>query len=175
MEFANRPGVALQDDLVAEMEAALEDTDPFVREVVLLTTIQLHRFRSMRAADLDQAHESVNRLAALNHPAVISALVEVAENSRTGYVPRRGARRRRTTNALAWWRCCGWCVAHGSGPADGCGRLFDRDQHIVKAANGPWSFFPGTGAVRKRGTGRLTGQIPKAAPGAGSVIRFRYM
>jgi len=159
VEFANRPGVALQDDLVAEIEAALEDTDPFVREVVLLTTIQLHRFRSMRTADLDQAHESVNRLAALNHPAAISALVEVVENPRTGYV--RGEQGSEEADngrsrLVALLRLVEWHTAVAQQTVRG--RLFDRDEHIVKAAKRALELFPGDWSAPLRGTGRLTSQ-----------------
>lgn len=158
VEFANRPGLALQDDIVAEIEAALEDSDPIVREVMLLTAIQLHRFRAMRTADLDQAHESVNRLAALNHPAVIPALVEVLENPRTGYV--RGEQGTEETDngrsrLVALLRLVEWHTAVAQQSVRG--RLFDRDEHIVKAAKRALELFPGDWSGPLKGTRKLAG------------------
>lgn len=156
VEFANRPGVAQQDDLVAEIEAALDDGDPIVREVALLTTIQLHRFRSMRSADLDQAHESVNRLAGLNHPAVIRALVEIVENPRTGYIHgEQGSEEADNgrSRLVALLRLVEWHTAEAQQTVRG--RLFDRDEHIVKAAKRALELFPGEWTGPLKGTGRL--------------------
>ncbi len=163
VEFANRPGLALQDDIVAEVEAALDDGDPIVREVALLTTIQLHRFRCMRTADLDEAHESVNRLAALNHPAVIPVLIEVVENPRTGYI--QGAEGTEETDngrsrLVALLRLVEWHTAQAQQTVRG--RLFDRDEHIVKAAQRALELFPGDWSGPLKGT---TGRLPKLEEG----------
>lgn len=159
VEFANRPGVALQDDLVAEIEAALEDPDPIVREIILLTTIQLHRFRSMRTADLDQAHESVTRLAQLNHPAVIRSLVEIVETPRTGYVRTEQGTEEADNNRsrlVALLRLVEWHTAEAQQTVRG--RLFDRDEHIVKAARRALELFPGDWSGPLKATGRLPSQ-----------------
>lgn len=84
-EFANRTGVAQDDQLLAELQAAAQDADPLVRETMTLAVIQMYRFRAMRAGDLDVAHEAVLQLTRLEHPAAIPVLVEVAANARTGY------------------------------------------------------------------------------------------
>jgi hypothetical protein len=84
-EFANRPGIAQDDAALEELAAAKEDADPLVRELVWMTLIQLHRFRAMRFADLDLAHESVQELARMQNRAVIPALAEILKSHRTGF------------------------------------------------------------------------------------------
>ncbi|MFP3854251.1 MAG: hypothetical protein ACLFWD_08165 [Anaerolineales bacterium] len=84
-EFANRPGIAQDDAVMEELEAAADDPDPLVRELVQLTLIQLHRFRAMRFADLDVAHSSVQTLARMKTRAVVPVLAEILKSARTGY------------------------------------------------------------------------------------------
>ncbi len=69
VEFANRAGMAQDDDAIQEIEEALKDPDPLVREVAALTAIQLHKFRALRIADLDVAHRSTQKLAQIKFPA----------------------------------------------------------------------------------------------------------
>jgi hypothetical protein len=92
VEFANRPGMAQNDEALAELEAALDAyaQDALVKEVVTLTLIQLHRFRATRLGDLDAAYASVQRLTRLNHPAVIPVLIEIVETPRTGFAQGEG-------------------------------------------------------------------------------------
>jgi hypothetical protein len=90
VEFANRPGVSQNDIVLAELEAALEDPDPIVKEVVTLTVIQMHRFRAMRLGDLDIAQVSVQWLARMRHRAALPVLIEIAATPRTGYSARAG-------------------------------------------------------------------------------------
>lgn len=85
-EFANRPGMAQDNQAIAEIEAALKDADAMVCEVATLTAIQLHRFRALRLADLAIAHESIEKLAGFEHRAVIPILIAILETPRTGYV-----------------------------------------------------------------------------------------
>jgi hypothetical protein len=89
VEFANRAGMAQDDEALAELEGAVGDADPLVDEVATLTLIQVHRFRAMRLGDLDAVHNSVQRLASVHHPAVIPILIEIVETPRTGF--RQGA------------------------------------------------------------------------------------
>ena len=156
VEFANRSGMALEDDAVKEIEAALDDADPMVREVALLTTIQLHRFRCMRIADLDQAHTSVNRLASLQHPAVIPCLIEIMENPRTGFV-RVGEDMEEADNSksrmVALLRLVEWHTAEAQQAIRA--RKFDRDDSVVSAANRALELFPGTWSGPLKGTGKL--------------------
>jgi len=84
-EFANRTGVAQNDQALAELEAVLNDPDPFVSEMMTQTIIQMHRFRALRMSDLDVAQSSTVYLTHLTHPAVVSVLIEVAATARTGF------------------------------------------------------------------------------------------
>ena len=143
VEFANRPGIAQDDSLVQEIEAAMEDEDPIVRETMVLTFIQLHRFRSMRVADLDIAHKSVQQLANLNHSAVIPILVEILSNPRTGFqYSESGAEEidNNRSRMVALLRLVEWHTAEAQSAVKAC--VFDRDPHIVKAANRALELFP---------------------------------
>lgn len=90
-EFANRPGIAQDDTNLTEIEGALEDADPLVRELATMTFIQLHRFRAMRFADLDLAHDSVQRLARMQSPQVVPVLAEILQSDRSGFTRPEGA------------------------------------------------------------------------------------
>lgn len=144
VEFASRPGVAQDDDLVAEVEAALEDPDPFVREVALLTAVQLHRFRAMHLADLEAAHRSVKRLTEIDHPAAIPALIQVVENRRTGYVERDGEAvevNNDRSRMMALLRLVEWHTPEAKVAVQQ--RRFDQDPTIAKAAERALELFPG--------------------------------
>lgn len=156
VEFANRSGVAQQDEVIEEIEAALEDADPMVKEVAVLTTIQLHRFRAMRSADLDKAHVSVQRLANLNHVAVIPVLIEVLEKSRTGYVSGKDGTIE-TDNGrarmVALLRLIEW---HTSEAKMAVHKIqFDRDEDLVKTAKRALELFPDDWSAPLRPTGQL--------------------
>jgi hypothetical protein len=90
VEFVNRPGMVQSDEALAELEAAADDADAHVREVVALALSQLYRARALRLGDLEAAHAAVRRLAKLRHPAAVPALIEVLETPRTGYVAGEG-------------------------------------------------------------------------------------
>lgn len=156
VEFANRPGLAQKDDVLAEIEAALEDSDPMVQEVAVLTTIQLHRFRAMRSADLDDAHASVKKLAALNHVAAIPALIEVLEKSRTGYVQtKEGAIETDNGRArmVALLRLIEWHTGEAKMAVHKI--QFDRDEDLVKTAMRALELFPGDWSAPLKATGKL--------------------
>lgn len=143
--FANRPGIAQDDSQLEEIAAAMEDVDPLVREVALLTTIQLHRFRALRMADLEVAHKSTQYLARLNHLAVIPTLIEILETPRTGYLLQNDESletdndRSRMVSLL---RLVEWHTAEAQAAIKA--RKFDRDETIVKAAERALELFPGT-------------------------------
>jgi hypothetical protein len=143
IEFANRPGLAQQDAVIAEIEAAIEDPDPIVRETALLTMIQLHRFRSMRSADLDMAHASVQKLAALNHITAIAPLIEILEKPRTGFVQSEGGTEEADNNRsrmVALLRLIEW---HTPEVKMAVHKLqFDRDPNLVKTARRALELFP---------------------------------
>ena len=130
-EFANRPGMAQNDEALVELEAALEEKDPLVNEVVTLTCIQMHRFRAMRLADLDAGYASVMRLTSLNHTAVIPVLIEIAETPRSGYTQgKEGNNLSSREAALA--RLVEWHTAEAQAAVRA--RQQDRDSKIARAA-----------------------------------------
>jgi hypothetical protein len=160
VEFANRPGMAQDDDALQEIEAALQDADPLVREVAALTAVQIHRYRALRIADLDTAHRSTQRLAQIKYPAAIPALVEILERPRTGFVPGLNGPEERDNNRsrmVALLRLVEWHTGEAQKALRA--RQFDRDPNIVKAAARALDLFPGewtgpltpTGSLRPRG------------------------
>ena len=142
--FANRPGLAQDDAAVAELEAALEETDPLVGEVAALTLIQLHRFRALRLSDLDAAHASVRRLARFKQRAVVPALIEILQTPRSGFAADKTGMaeannlrsRLVALAALVEWRSPLVQAAVRS-------RQHDRDPLMVEAANRALDVFPG--------------------------------
>jgi hypothetical protein len=156
VEFANRQGMGQNLGAIAEIEAAVDDPDPLVRELVVLTVIQLHRFRAMRLADLDEAHQSMQRLAQINHTAVIPVLIEALENPRSGFVPGEGGpvdADNSRSRMVALLRLVEWHTAEAQAALRG--RKFDRDSAIVKAAAKALELFPGDWAGPLRTTGPL--------------------
>jgi hypothetical protein len=143
VEFANRPGLAQDDAALDEMTKAMDDPDPLVREVAVMTVVQIHRFRATRMADLDAAHESVQYLSTLNHHLVIPTLVEVLENPRTGFIqgeegPEESDNGR--SRMVALLRLVEWHTAEAEAVIRG--QKFDQDEHIVKAAERALELFP---------------------------------
>ena len=144
VEFANRPGMGQDDAALTELEAGMEDPDPIARDVAALTLIQLLRFRAVRLAELDRAHEAVQRLAALQHPAAVPPLVEVLTGPRTGFIrgpngPEEASNER--SRMVALLRLVEWHT--GEAQVALRGMRFDRDPHIVKAAEKALNLFPG--------------------------------
>lgn len=142
--FANRPGIAQDDSQLEEIAAAMEDPDPLVREVAVLTTIQLHRFRALRVADLEVAHQSTQYLARLNHMAVVPALIEILETPRTGYLIENDESVETDNDRsrmIALLRLVEWHTTEAQAAIKA--RQFDRDASIVKAAARALELFPG--------------------------------
>ena len=157
VEFANRPGVAQQDDIVVEIEAAIDDPDPMVKETAVLTVIQLHKFRCMRVADLDVAHASVQKLASLNHLAAVPVMVEVLENPRTGFIEEEDGSMVEADNhrsrMIALLRLIEWHTPEAKMAVFKV--RIDRDPDIVKTAQRALELFPEDWSGPLRGTGRL--------------------
>lgn len=144
VEFANRSGVGQDDGLLAEIEAAINDPDPLVHEIALLTAIQLHRFRALRVADLAVSHASVQRLAQVNDRNVIPVLIEIVEKPRTGYVEgEQGAQELENSRSrmVALLRLIEWHTPDAKQAVQA--RLFDRDEQIVRASERALELFPG--------------------------------
>ena len=157
VEFANRPGVAQQDDLVEEIEAAINDPDPMVQETAMLTAIHLHKFRCMRVADLDMSYESVQKLASFNNLAVVPVLTEVLENPRTGFMKGEDGAMEEASNSrsrmVALLRLIEWHTPDAKVAVQKV--KFDQDSDIVKAAERSLELFPGDWSGPLRGTGAL--------------------
>jgi hypothetical protein len=136
VEYANRPGLAQNDEALAELEAALGDPDPIVNEVVALTLIQVHRFRAIRLADLDIGYASTQRLIQITHPAAIPALIEIAQAHRTGF-RREGEvvieSSNRPMREAAIFRLAAWNTPQALAAVNA--RRQDRDSYIVEVAN----------------------------------------
>jgi hypothetical protein len=144
VEFANRRGMAQDDKALEEMEAGMSDGDPQVREVAFLACVQIYRFRALRLAELDNAHEAVLKLAALDHRAAVSPLIEVVSVSRSGYVNGPAGLvegDNSKSRMVAMLRLVEW---HTPDAHRAIQQLrFDRDSHMVKAAEKSLQLFPG--------------------------------
>lgn len=154
--FANRQGMAQDNEALAEIEEAMQDSDPLVRELAILTTAQLHRFRARRVADLDIAHESVLYLSRMTHPSVIPILIEILENPQTGFVSEEGETiesNNDRSRMVALLRLVEWHTADAKVAIKS--RQFDRDEHIVKASDRALELFPGPWSGPLKGTGSL--------------------
>ncbi len=148
-EFANRPGMAQEEPVFEELQQATRDPDPMVHELVMLTLIQLHRFRAMRVADLDLAHNSVVALTKMKTPEVIPALVEVLQNPRTGFTQAEGAEEmveapNTDTRMAALIQLVEWRTPEAKAAVESV--RFDKDAKIARAAeralevfSGPWT------------------------------------
>lgn len=150
--FANRQGMAQDDDALAEITEAIDDADPLVRELAVMTAIQIHRFRAMRFAELDLSHESVQQLARLNHPLAIPALIEIVSEPRIGYLVEDGQTVQSDNSRsrmVALLRLVEWHTAEAQAAIRKL--RFDRDEHIVKAAERSLELFPGhwSGPIRR--------------------------
>lgn len=154
-EFANRPGLAQDDKTFEELRTAQDDPDPLVRELVTLTLIQLHRFRVMRFADLDLAHQSVQELARMESREVIPVLAEIVENPRTGFINVGEDEAEEAPNTrsrlVALLRLVEWHTPQAKAAVQSV--RFDQQTKIANAAERALELFPGpwTGPLPKSG------------------------
>ena len=143
-EFANRPGIAQDDAALSEVEAALEDPDPLVRELAVATVIHIHRYRAMRLADLDGSHEAVQALSRMQVPQAVAALAEVLRTQRTGYVPDENGELQEMSNTrsrmVALLRLVEWHTAEARVAVESV--RFDKETEIAKAASHALEVFP---------------------------------
>lgn len=156
VEFANRQGMVQDEAAIAEIDEAIYDPDRFVREVAILTLIQLHRVRALRLSDLDLAYQSVVRLTKLNHPGTISVMAQVAETARTGYVqktpndpPVEISNSRLRVAALK--RLVEWHTPEARRAVEG--QQLSRDEEVSYLAQRALEAFPGEWKGPIRGTG----------------------
>jgi hypothetical protein len=141
--FANIPGMAQEAEILSEISVAMEDPDPLTRELAIFTAIQLYRFRALRLADLESAHTAVQQLAQIQHTAVIPVLIEILEQPRVGYIEEGGESRQADTSRsrmVALLKLVEWHTAEAQLALRKL--KFDRDPHIVKAAQRALELFP---------------------------------
>ncbi len=141
--FANRAGVAQDEDIIAEIAAAMDDPDPLARELAIFTTIQLYRFRALRLADLEQAHTAVQQLTQIPHPAIVPVLIEILEQPRAGYIQEDGESKptdNGRSRMVALLKLVEWHTAEAQLSLQKL--KYDRDSHIVKAAQRALELFP---------------------------------
>jgi len=151
--FANRAGMAQDEDSIAEVVAAMDDPDPLVRELAIFTTIQVLRFRALRLADLEQAHAAVQQLTQIPHPAVVPVLIEIVEQPRVGYIQEGGESKQADNSRsrmVALLKLVEWHTAEAQIALQKL--KFDRDPHIVKTAQRALELFP------ERWNGEFPGQ-----------------
>ena len=142
--FSNQPGIAQDQGVIDEISAAINDPDPLVRELANLTTIQLYRFRANRLADLEEAHQAAQFLARMNHAAVIPVLIEILESPRVGFVQEGGVpveKDNSRSRMIVLLRLVEWHTAEAQTALRAL--KFDRDPHIIKAAERALQLFPG--------------------------------
>jgi hypothetical protein len=144
VEFANRPGMALDETAIAEIEDAIEDDDPLVRELVVLTSIQLHRYRAMRSADPVLSYEAVKKLTTINHPAVIPSLVEIVEKLQPTFSSAGESSEvnlHAKSRMIALLRLVEWHTSEAQVAVQK--RRFDNNKQIAQAAQRALELFPG--------------------------------
>lgn len=144
VEFANRPGLLNDNDTLAELEAALTDADPLVREVATQTVVQIHRLRAMRLAELESAYASVQRLRQIDDPAVIPVFIEILTHPRSGYLM-EAAGPREADNARMRRAALGGLVEWHTPAAQQAVRAchYDRNPEVVKLAALALELYPG--------------------------------
>lgn len=141
--FANRAGVAQDEDIIVEMAAAMDDPDPLARELAIFTTIQLYRFRALRLADLEQAHTAVQQLTQIQHPSIVPVLIEILEQPRAGYIQEDGESKptdNGRSRMVVLLKLVEWHTAEAQLSLRKL--KYDRDTHIVKAAQRALELFP---------------------------------
>jgi len=144
VEFANRQGVALDDEILEEIESAIEDDDPLVKEIAVLTTIQIHRYRALRSADILLAHDSVKKLASINLITVVPALVEIVEQPRMDFMDDEKMAEESVnvrSRMIALLRLVEWHTSEAQRAVQM--RRFDQNKRIVRAAERALELFPG--------------------------------
>jgi hypothetical protein len=142
--FSNIAGMAQDQAVIDEIAEAMDDPDPLVQELAILTIIQLYRFRAIRFADLEDSHEATQYLARMNHPAVIPVLIEIIDNPRVGYIEEGGETIQKDNSRsrmVAVLRLVEWHTAEAQKTLRSL--KFDKDAHIVKAAERALELFPG--------------------------------
>jgi hypothetical protein len=85
VEFANRSSIAMDENALAELEAAIKHRDPIVAELAIRAALQILRFRVMRSAESSVIHDAAQKLAAMDHTLVVPVLIELLTTPRIAY------------------------------------------------------------------------------------------
>jgi hypothetical protein len=144
VEFANRSGMGQDDSVLADLEASTESPDAIIADVAVRTLIQVLRFRTVRAAELDTVHQAVQKLANIKNPLVIPVLVEILRTPRQGYVYVNGNLQEGTNSPsrmLALITLVDWRTHEAQDAIRA--RSFDRESEIVRAVERALQVFPG--------------------------------
>jgi hypothetical protein len=144
VEFANRSGIAQDNSVIADLEAASQNSDVIIADLAVRTLIQVLRFRAVRAAELDTVFQAVQKLVKIKNPLVIPVLVEILRTPRQGYIymddtlqeGSNGLSRMLALIALVDWRTREAQDAIRT-------RFFDKEPDIANAAERALEAFPG--------------------------------
>ncbi|MGA9532336.1 MAG: hypothetical protein WBR18_06430 [Anaerolineales bacterium] len=154
LEFANRPGISQDPNVLTELEAAFDHPDPMVEELVRLTLIQIYRFRALRFADLEKAHQAVQELARMKAREVVPVLAEIIRTPRTGFTAdQEEGELIEATNTrsrmVALLRLVEWHTPEAQIAIRNV--QFDKEAEIARAAKRALEVFPGqwTGTITR--------------------------
>jgi hypothetical protein len=154
LEFANRPGLSQNLDVLAELEAAADHPDPMVEELVRLTLIQIYRFRALRFADLELSHQAVQALARMKAREVVPILAEIVKTPRTGFTASQGGEdpveaTNTRSRMVALLRLVEWHTPEAQVAIRSV--QFDKEAEIARAAKRALEVFPGqwTGTITR--------------------------
>jgi hypothetical protein len=154
LEFANRPGISQDSQVLEELEAAVDHPDPMVDELLRLTLIQVHRFRALRFADLEIAHQAVQALARMKVREVVPILAEIVKTPRSGYATLEGEDEPVESNnnrsrMVALLRLVEWHTPEAQVAIRSV--QFDKEAEIARAAKRALEVFPGqwTGSIKR--------------------------
>jgi hypothetical protein len=144
VEFANRSGMAQDENVIVELEAAMQDADPVVSDLALRTIVQIYRFRIVRAAELDTGQAAAQKLVKIRNPIIIPTLIEILKNPRQGYVLVDG-NLQEGSNGPARLLALIALVEFRTKEAQDVLRMrrYDRDPNISNAAERALEAFPG--------------------------------
>jgi hypothetical protein len=144
VEFSNRSGIAQDDSVLTDLEEAMQNPDPIISDLAVRSLIQVLRFRTVRAAELDAVHQAVQKLAKIKNPLVIPVLIEIMRTPRQGYIYVNGNLQEGSNDAsrmLALITLVDWRTREAQDAIRA--RSFDRNSEIVNAVEKALQAFPG--------------------------------
>jgi hypothetical protein len=144
VEFANRTGMAQDESVLAELEVAVQNTDPVVSDLAMRTLVQILRYRVMRSAELDTAQAAVQKLVKVQSSIIVPILIEILKNPRQGYLMVDG-NLQEGSNGPARLMALIALVEFRTKDAQDVIRMrrYDKDPNIANAAERALQAFPG--------------------------------